>query len=161
MGFIRLVKARLLGRAGPSPLQPWRDLARLFRKQSVVAEGASWLFRAAPSTAFAATFAAALLVPSFVLGMTTSQGESFIARSIIELAHNLGLRVVAEGVEDEVTRKLLAEMGCDKLQGKKAASPKACEEFADKICKAAEDSRRYIARRALGGARSLCGIGRR
>jgi EAL domain-containing protein (putative c-di-GMP-specific phosphodiesterase class I) len=54
---------------------------------------------------------------SFVLGMATSQGESFIARSIIELAHNLGLRVVAEGVEDEVTRNLLAEMGCDKLQG--------------------------------------------
>jgi diguanylate cyclase (GGDEF)-like protein len=54
---------------------------------------------------------------SFVLGMSTSQGESFIARSIIELAHNLGLRVVAEGVEDELTRKLLVEMGCDKLQG--------------------------------------------
>jgi diguanylate cyclase (GGDEF)-like protein len=54
---------------------------------------------------------------SFVLGMATSQGESFIARSIIELAHNLGLRVVAEGVEDELTRKLLTEMGCDKLQG--------------------------------------------
>jgi diguanylate cyclase (GGDEF)-like protein len=54
---------------------------------------------------------------SFVLGMATSQGESFIARSIIELAHNLGLRVVAEGVEDEITRNLLAEMGCDKLQG--------------------------------------------
>jgi EAL domain-containing protein (putative c-di-GMP-specific phosphodiesterase class I) len=54
---------------------------------------------------------------SFVLGMATSQGESFIARSIIELAHNLGLRVVAEGVEDELTRKLLADMGCDKLQG--------------------------------------------
>jgi diguanylate cyclase (GGDEF)-like protein len=54
---------------------------------------------------------------SFVLGMATSPGESFIARSIIELAHNLGLRVVAEGVEDEITRNLLAEMGCDKLQG--------------------------------------------
>ncbi|MEI4279370.1 bifunctional diguanylate cyclase/phosphodiesterase [Klenkia terrae] len=54
---------------------------------------------------------------SFVLGMSTSQSESFIARSIVELAHNLGLRVVAEGVEDEVTRDLLAEMGCDKLQG--------------------------------------------
>jgi diguanylate cyclase (GGDEF)-like protein len=54
---------------------------------------------------------------SFVLGMSTSQGESFIARSIIELAHNLGLRVVAEGVEDELTRNLLARMGCDKLQG--------------------------------------------
>lgn len=54
---------------------------------------------------------------SFVLGMSTSQGEAFIARSIIELAHNLGLRVVAEGVEDEMTRNLLTEMGCDKLQG--------------------------------------------
>ncbi|MEI4270128.1 EAL domain-containing protein [Klenkia sp. LSe6-5] len=54
---------------------------------------------------------------SFVLGMSTSQSEAFIARSIVELAHNLGLRVVAEGVEDEVTRDLLTEMGCDKLQG--------------------------------------------
>ncbi|TFV49444.1 bifunctional diguanylate cyclase/phosphodiesterase [Blastococcus sp. TF02A-35] len=54
---------------------------------------------------------------SFVLTMATSQGESFIARSIIELAHNLGLCVVAEGVEDEMTRNQLATMGCDKLQG--------------------------------------------
>jgi diguanylate cyclase (GGDEF)-like protein len=54
---------------------------------------------------------------SFVLGMSTSKNESFIARSIVELAHNLGLRVVAEGVEDEVTRDLLAQMGCDKVQG--------------------------------------------
>jgi diguanylate cyclase (GGDEF)-like protein len=62
---------------------------------------------------------------SFVLGMSTSQGESFIARSIIELAHNLGLRVVAEGVEDEVTRNLLADMGCDKLQGFLVSRPLA------------------------------------
>ncbi|MCZ2823597.1 MULTISPECIES: bifunctional diguanylate cyclase/phosphodiesterase [unclassified Modestobacter] len=54
---------------------------------------------------------------SFVLGMSTSSNESFIARSIVELAHNLGLRVVAEGVEDEMTRDLLTQMGCDKLQG--------------------------------------------
>ncbi|MGY1721703.1 putative bifunctional diguanylate cyclase/phosphodiesterase [Blastococcus sp. SYSU DS0533] len=54
---------------------------------------------------------------SFVLTMATSQGESFIARSIIELAHNLGLCVVAEGVEDEMTRNQLIAMGCDKLQG--------------------------------------------
>ncbi|SEO66780.1 bifunctional diguanylate cyclase/phosphodiesterase [Trujillonella endophytica] len=62
---------------------------------------------------------------SFVLGMSTSQGESFIARSIIELAHNLGLRVVAEGVEDELTRNALAEMGCDKLQGFLVSRPLA------------------------------------
>jgi diguanylate cyclase (GGDEF)-like protein len=54
---------------------------------------------------------------SFVLGMSTSSSEAFIARSIVELAHNLGLRVVAEGVEDELTRDQLAAMGCDKLQG--------------------------------------------
>jgi diguanylate cyclase (GGDEF)-like protein len=62
---------------------------------------------------------------SFVLGMSTSHGESSIARSIIELAHNLGLRVVAEGVEDELTRNLLAEMGCDKLQGFLVSRPLA------------------------------------
>lgn len=54
---------------------------------------------------------------SFVLGLGTGQSEVFIVRSIIELAHDLGLRVVAEGVEDDLTRKLLAGMGCDKLQG--------------------------------------------
>ena len=54
---------------------------------------------------------------SFVLSMATSQGESFIARSIVELAHNLGLCVVAEGVEDDMTRNQLTAMGCDKLQG--------------------------------------------
>ena len=54
---------------------------------------------------------------SFVLGMSANHHASFIAGSIIELAHNLGLNVVAEGVEDQQTRKLLAEMGCDKLQG--------------------------------------------
>src|SRR3978361_1546954 len=40
-----------------------------------------------------------------------------LARSRGGLTLILGLRVVAEGVEDELTRKLLAEMGCDKLQG--------------------------------------------
>ncbi len=67
---------------------------------------------------------------SFVLGMSTSQDAMFIARSIIELVHNLGLRVVAEGVEDERTRKLLTEMGCDKLQGFLVSRPLADERLA-------------------------------
>jgi EAL domain-containing protein (putative c-di-GMP-specific phosphodiesterase class I) len=54
---------------------------------------------------------------SFVQAMNTSEGDAAIVRATIELAHGLGLRVVAEGVEDELTRKLLTEMGCDKLQG--------------------------------------------
>ena len=54
---------------------------------------------------------------SFVLGMSTSQNQGFIARSIVELAHNLGLRVVAEGVETEGQLAWLAGRGCDLVQG--------------------------------------------
>ncbi len=72
VGFIRTLKARLLGRRGPPILQPWRDLVRLARKQPVLAENASWLFVGAPAAAFVATLAAAALLPSFARGMTTS-----------------------------------------------------------------------------------------
>ena len=44
-------------------------------------------------------------------------GNATIVRSTIELGHNLGLRVVAEGVEDQASADLLGEMGCDMLQG--------------------------------------------
>ncbi len=60
---------------------------------------------------------------SFVLAMSTDPGTNTIARSIIDLAHNLGLRVVAEGVEDELTRDLLANMNCDFLQGYLVSRP--------------------------------------
>ena len=54
-GFVRKIKARLLRRQGPSVWQPYRDLLRLLRKEVVLAESASWLFRAAPYLIFAAT----------------------------------------------------------------------------------------------------------
>ncbi|RXM22109.1 formate hydrogenlyase, partial [Citrobacter sp. AAK_AS5] len=47
-GFVRRVKARLLRRRGPSLLQPYRDLSKLLRKEVVLADSASWLFRVAP-----------------------------------------------------------------------------------------------------------------
>ena len=53
-GVVRTVKARLLRRRGPSPLQPYRDLRRLFRKEVVLADSASWLFRVAPYLIFTA-----------------------------------------------------------------------------------------------------------
>jgi EAL domain-containing protein (putative c-di-GMP-specific phosphodiesterase class I) len=53
----------------------------------------------------------------FVLGMGTDLGDLAIVRAIIELGHSLGLRVVAEGVEDELARDLLAGMDCDVAQG--------------------------------------------
>jgi diguanylate cyclase (GGDEF)-like protein/PAS domain S-box-containing protein len=54
---------------------------------------------------------------SFVTTMASEQDDAVIVRSIIDLAHNLGLRVVAEGIEDEGTLDLLIEFGCDAAQG--------------------------------------------
>ena len=54
---------------------------------------------------------------SFVLGMAGDRGDAAIVRSVIDLAEALGLRAVAEGVEDERTWRLLADAGCHAAQG--------------------------------------------
>jgi EAL domain-containing protein (putative c-di-GMP-specific phosphodiesterase class I) len=54
---------------------------------------------------------------SFVMDMTTSREDATIVRSIVELAHNLGLHVVAEGVETSEHWDALARLGCDSAQG--------------------------------------------
>ncbi len=54
---------------------------------------------------------------SFVFDMSSEQTGALIVRSTIELAHNLGLRVVAEGVKDKVTFDMLAAQRCDLVQG--------------------------------------------
>jgi diguanylate cyclase (GGDEF)-like protein/PAS domain S-box-containing protein len=62
---------------------------------------------------------------SFVIDMATNRDGAAIVRSTIDLGHNLGLRVVAEGVEDEQTEALLREYGCDFIQGFHIARPAA------------------------------------
>jgi diguanylate cyclase (GGDEF)-like protein len=62
---------------------------------------------------------------SFVSSMLTSPNDAVIVRSTIDLAHNLGLRTVAEGVEDAETLERLAELGCDCAQGYYLARPLA------------------------------------
>jgi formate hydrogenlyase subunit 4 len=79
VGFVRKVKARLLRRRGPPILQPYRDLSRLLRKEVVLAENASWLFRAAPYLIFATTWVAAALVPTFATGLMFSWSADLIA----------------------------------------------------------------------------------
>jgi formate hydrogenlyase subunit 4 len=79
LGFTRKVKARLLARQGPPVIQPYRDLARLVRKEAVLAENASWLFRAAPYLIFATTWVAAALVPTFATGLYFSWSADLIA----------------------------------------------------------------------------------
>src|SRR6059058_2265666 len=78
-GFTRTVKARLLLRRGPSVIQPYRDLVRLMRKEVVLAENASWLFRVSPYLIFAATWVAASLVPTFRTGLLFSWSADLIA----------------------------------------------------------------------------------
>jgi diguanylate cyclase (GGDEF)-like protein/PAS domain S-box-containing protein len=54
---------------------------------------------------------------SFIRNITTDKNNAAITRSIIALAHNLGLSVIAEGVETEDQRQFLAEEGCSTFQG--------------------------------------------
>jgi formate hydrogenlyase subunit 4 len=78
-GFVRKVKARLLRRQGPPLLQPYRDLARLLRKEVVLAHNASWLFRVIPYIVVAGTWVAASLVPTFRSGLMFSWSADLIA----------------------------------------------------------------------------------
>jgi formate hydrogenlyase subunit 4 len=78
-GLVRKVKARLLRRQGPSVVQPYRDLYRLLRKEVVLADNASWLFRATPYLIFAVTWVAAALVPTFATGLEFSWSADLIA----------------------------------------------------------------------------------
>jgi formate hydrogenlyase subunit 4 len=78
-GLVRKVKARLLRRQGPPIIQPYLDLARLMRKEVVLAENASWLFRVIPYVTFAATWVAAALVPTFATGLMFSWSADLIA----------------------------------------------------------------------------------
>ena len=71
-GLVRKVKARLQRRQGPSVLQPFRDLKRLLGKEVVLAENASWLFRAAPYVIFAVTWVAAALAATHVSATTVT-----------------------------------------------------------------------------------------
>ena len=68
---------------------------------------------------------------SFVLAMERDLDDAKIVRSTIELAHNLGLSVVAEGVETGKAWKLLATLGCDEGQGYFMGKPMPADQFVD------------------------------
>jgi formate hydrogenlyase subunit 4 len=78
-GVVRKVKARFLSRQGPPLIQAYLDLVRLMRKEVVLAQSASWLFRVIPYLIFAATWVAASLVPTFQTGLMFSWSADLIA----------------------------------------------------------------------------------
>src|SRR5690606_25540170 len=75
----------------------------------------------------------------FIKGMLEDPDDFAIVRSTIELAHRLGLRVVAEGVETEQAMNALAGLGCDLVQGFFASKPVP-----------ADDLRRWLAESPWG-----------
>jgi diguanylate cyclase len=81
---------------------------------------------------------------SFVFGMRQDSDDAAIVKSIIELSNALGLRVVAEGVEDEPTWRMLHHLGCEVAQGWFYARPMPAEEL-----------QVWIARTTVPGARRL------
>ena len=66
---------------------------------------------------------------SFIIDMTRSRDDEVIVRSTIDMAHNLGLTVVAEGIETEETYCKLVELGSDMAQGFLISKPLPVEEF--------------------------------
>ena len=66
---------------------------------------------------------------SFVTGMINSDADATIVRTVIDLAHNLGKQVCAEGVEDEATWRLLGDLGCDLAQGYWISRPLRADDF--------------------------------
>jgi diguanylate cyclase (GGDEF)-like protein len=70
---------------------------------------------------------------SFVSPMLRDESDMIIVRSTVNLAHDLGLKVVAEGVEDEPTLQRLAQIGCDLAQGYHLSRPLSPDAFSNWI----------------------------
>lgn len=68
---------------------------------------------------------------SFITNMLTDNKDAMIVRSVIELGHNLGLTVVAEGIETEEIMDELSDLDCDEIQGYFICRPKAREQLGD------------------------------
>ena len=66
---------------------------------------------------------------SFVIGMSRNEADAAIVRTVVDLAHNLGKQVCAEGVEDRTTWQMLMELGCDLAQGYWICRPMNAEDL--------------------------------
>jgi EAL domain-containing protein (putative c-di-GMP-specific phosphodiesterase class I) len=68
---------------------------------------------------------------SFVQNLGENEQHRAIVNAIIQMAHSLDLRTIAEGIEALPTRQLLADLGCDRGQGYLFAKPLTAEDFAE------------------------------
>ncbi len=117
-GVIKKLKANMQGRRGPGVLQPYYDLLRLFRKDMVISNVTSWVFKSAPYIVFIATVAAAMLVPVVSTGSAYGMMGDVIAliyifalgRFFMALAGlDAGTGFGGEGSSREMTVAILVE----------------------------------------------------
>lgn len=117
-GWVKWLKCRLQNRQGPAPWQPYRDLLRLSRKQVVVADTASAIFRMAPYVVFSGTVIAISVVPTIAIQLPTAALADVIAivgflaltRFFLSLAGmDIGTAFGGMGSSREVTISSLAE----------------------------------------------------
>jgi len=116
--WIKKMKAASQNRVGPTLLQVYSDLGKLFRKEMVISEHASWIFHAMPYVLFSATLSASLLVPAFfkhsflgfagdviVLVYLLALGKFFLALAALDTGTTFG----GMGSSREMTLSSLAE----------------------------------------------------
>ena len=117
-GIVRRTKARFMRRQGAPVVQPYRDLTKLVRKETVVAHNASWIFRTAPYAILAFTWVAAALVPTFASGLMFNWAADAVAlvallgaaRAILALAGmDVGTSFGGLGASREMMIATLAE----------------------------------------------------
>jgi EAL domain-containing protein (putative c-di-GMP-specific phosphodiesterase class I) len=81
---------------------------------------------------------------SFVMDMLANENDAAIVKATIDLAHNLGLQVVAEGVENRETAQVLRKLGCDKIQGFYVSKALSAAEFNAWLSGNAESGKRMM-----------------
>lgn len=95
VGVVQSLKARLQGRRGPSPVQPYRELARLWRKSAIDVEGTTVAYRLAPVVVAAATTVAVLLVPVAAGAPALGAGHDALTLVFLLALARLALAVAA------------------------------------------------------------------
>jgi len=91
---------------------------------------------------------------SFVIDMNRDENDAVIVRSTVDLAHNLGLTVTAEGVEQRDTWEMLALLDCDRVQGMYVCKPMSAEEMTVWLERQSAPGMRRTAEGGAGGAQS-------
>lgn len=117
-GWVKWVKCKLQSRRGAPPWQPYRDLLKLFRKEVVLSDSASPVFRMAPYIVFSATLLAGSVVPMLAIGLPTAAiadvivlvGFFALGRFFLALAGmDIGTAFGGMGSSREMTISSLAE----------------------------------------------------